>query len=874
VPKRLYLLLCAVICLRAAPGPPTLRLPDTVRPTRYAAELTLLTDATAFSGRIAIDVELREPANIVWLNASELSIHAAAIVIGPVTHQAKVIPGGTDFVGLSLPTAIPAGRAKLVIDYEGKISSKSSSGIFQSRDADNLYLFTQFEAIDARRAFPCFDEPSFKTPWQMTLHVRAADIALANTPQVSESPEPGGMKKVVFAPTKPLPSYLVAFAAGPFELVDAGVAGVNRVPVRIVTPKGKRNQAKYAVEVTGTIVQKLEDYFGIPYPYEKLDCIAIPLTFGFGAMENAGLETYAQGIVLSDPKTDTEERQRRYASIAAHELAHQWFGDLVTTAWWDDIWLNEAFATWMSSKIIAAWHPEWTSRLTDLKSKFDVMQVDSLASTRNIHQGIQSNDDIGNAFDSITYQKGAAVIRMFENWDGEKQFRAGVQSYLKQYAFKNARSADFLDSISGAGKSGLTTAFATFLNQPGVPEISVALKCDGAPAVRLSQKYYRPIGAAASQEETWKVPVCVRYQAGRAIAQECFLLDKPSAEFKLTKAAGCPASLTANDSASGYYTVNYEDKLRENLLARGSTFLNAAERQTFLNDLQLLAAAGDLTEDKTLAAIPVFASAPERQIVEKAEEITAGARSLIAPELRPNYARFVRTAFGTRAAQLGWTPKAGETAETNLLRAKLLPFVAQQGEDAALRAEARRLAEGWLRDRRGVDPNLLDGVLRTASYSGNQPLFDAFLRELKKTSDLADRRSIITALGTFQDPALAREALGLMLDPSLDMRESQSVLLNDEHPAAVLAFVKQNYDALIERSPGGGSFQFGARLPGVGAGLCDEASRKEYEDFFGSRAKNFTGGTRIFDQTLESIRICEAQKSARGASAAAFFAKQ
>jgi len=420
----IFLVFLPVVWCADVPG---LRLDDNVRPVRYTADLKLITDSPEFTGSIDIEVEVRKPTQVIWLNAKDLTIRTASVTgkWRQGAAPARVEQRSGDLLAIQSSAWIPAGHAKVHIEYSGKISPKNSEGIFQGRDGANLYLFTQFESIDARRAFPCFDQPDFKTPWQVTLHVKGGEKAFSNTPQVSETPEADGMKRVVFAETKPLPSYLVAFAVGPFEVVDAGYAGRNHVPVRIITPKGLAYQAKYAAEVTATIVDRLENYFGIPYPFEKVDNMAIPLTYGFGAMENAGLVTYEQTILLADPASDTERRQRSYASTAAHELAHQWFGDLVTLAWWDDTWLNEAFATWTSSKILAEWKPEWQTRVEDLGGKFGAMAQDSLVSTRRIHQPIESVDDIENAFDDITYQKGSAVIRMFESWVGEKQFQNG-----------------------------------------------------------------------------------------------------------------------------------------------------------------------------------------------------------------------------------------------------------------------------------------------------------------------------------------------------------------------------------------------------------------------------------------------------------------
>jgi alanyl aminopeptidase len=857
-----------------AADPPTLRLPEGVRPVKYAAELTLLPDSPTFLAKIDIDVSFASSSSMFYINARELEISAAEIETHGKKMKLAVEKANENFIALRTSSEILAGSAKLHFDYSGKISPKSSEGIFQGRDGDQNYLFTQFEEIDARRAFPCFDEPGFKTPWEIVLHVRSGDKAFANTPQISDTAEPDGMKRVVFAPTKPLPSYLVAFAVGPFDVVDAGNVGLNGAKVRIITPKGKSNEAKYAAEVTSTIVERLQNYFGIPYPYEKIDTIAVPLFFG--AMENAGLITNAQSILLADPTTDSEQRRRLYASIEAHELAHQWFGDLVTLAWWDDTWLNEAFATWTASKILAEWKPEWKSRLGDLAPKFGAMSVDSLVTTRKIRQEILTNDDISNAFDDITYEKGAAVIRMFEVWTGEQQFQSGVTSYLKHYAYKNARMSDFLDAISQSGQPRLSAAFGTFLNQPGVPEISVTLQCDGPPSVRLSQKRYLPIGSKGSAEQTWQVPVCVRYQTGKGIERECFLLDKASADFKLTKASTCPALIAANESASGYYISSYEGDLLDKMVERGQQFLNPAEQLTLLHDVSALAGSGDLEIGRSLDAAVKFANSPERRIVAEAREMVAVVKRQVPPALLDNYARFVLKVFGERARSLGWSAKPGEDQETRLLRPGMVSFVTRY--DPALASEARKLADGWLENRTGVDADMVGSVLTLAAYHGNRALFDALLRELPKTEDKRQRGWIINALGSFREPELVASALDLVIHSGIDTRETAGLLYSGTGAPKTdrmsFEFVKANYDEILKRAPSGGGLDFGSLLPHSAASFCDAASEKEYIGFFAERSKKFTGGPRVYDQMLEGIRLCAAQKAAESADLAAYFARQ
>ncbi|HEV3201564.1 MAG TPA: M1 family metallopeptidase, partial [Bryobacteraceae bacterium] len=390
--------------MSAAPGEaPKLRLGSSVLPRHYAVELTLEPGRDTFSGVADIDVDVRQPQETIWLNVLEISIRDASIG----GKAAKTVAGNAQVIGLSTGKTVPAGRTRLHIAYDGRISKKSSAGIFQLQEDNRWYLYTQFEPTDARRAFPCFDEPGFKTPWDIALRVPKDQMAFANTPQAAESDGGNGMKLVRFATSRPLPSYLVAVAVGPFEVVDLGKVGRKNTPMRVIVPHGKKDEAKYAAESVPQLFKLLEDYFGMPYPYSKLDSIVMPIS-NF-AMENVGLITYGESLLLAKPDKDTINRQRSSAIVTAHEMAHQWFGDLVTTAWWDDIWLNEAFATWMEGKIVAEWKPEWHVDTSEINDRLGAMATDSLVTTRKIRQPIASDDDIANAFDDITYQKGAAV---------------------------------------------------------------------------------------------------------------------------------------------------------------------------------------------------------------------------------------------------------------------------------------------------------------------------------------------------------------------------------------------------------------------------------------------------------------------------------
>jgi alanyl aminopeptidase len=781
-------------------------------------------------------------------------------------------------VGLQFDSPVPPGPAEIKIDYSGTVITKNSTAIFRQQDNGTWYIFSQFEATDARGAFPCFDEPAYKTPWQLTLNIPAADTAISNTTVSSES-SVGGMKHISFHETKPLPSYLVAFGVGPFEYVDAGHAGKNHVPVRIVVPKGHAAEAKYAAEVTADIITHHEQYFGYPYPYDKADQVAVPNTSGWGAMENPGMVTYEQNIILAKPERDTINRQRGYFETAAHELAHQWFGDLVTTAWWNDIWLNEAFATWMEQKLVDEVHPEWKTAIEDVDSKLGAEGEDSLMTARKIRQPIETKDDINNAFDGITYQKGASVIGMFENWLGSKEFQKGVQSYMKQYAWKATTAGDFLDSISTATKKDVTKSFSTFLNQSGVPMVSVALKCDsGAPVLHLEQKRFLPLGSTGSADQVWSIPFCVRYGSGDNSQSECTLVTQPATDWTL-KARSCPAWVQANDRALGYYRVEYQDGMLAALTGGDVVHrLSAPERVDLMGNAESLSEAGKLPAADALALVDTFHADPERQVVQNAVGLAMMPRAYLVPDnLKPNYKKFLLANFQARAHELGWTPKPGESDDIKLLRPSLVRTVATWGGDEELARQGRDLAEQWFKNRDSIDPNMVNSVLGTAAFYGDKALFERFLAEFKNTQDKQIRGRLIGAMGSFRDPAAIEAGMNALVSGEVPFMEGAFLLFNGQNDASTrklpFEFLKAHYDQVVSKMPSGGGFDFGSYLPQVGGSYCDAQSRADLEGFFKPRVDKFVGAPRALSQVLEAIDLCIAQVAAQRPSVEAFLQK-
>jgi len=862
-----------------APAPPPgIRLPRTAKPVRYSATLTIVPAEDTTKGAIDIDLSLSEPTQAIWLNGTELTVDAASLEVGGKKIAARAVPGGDDFIGFALAEQVPAGPARLHVDYRGKISSKDDRGVFMEQEGDGLYVFSQFENTEARRAFPCFDEPPYKVPWQLTLRVKEGDTALSNTPVLSESAPEAGMKTIRFAETKPLPSYLVAFAIGPFDIVDGGRAGKKSTPIRIVTPRGQKAEATYAVASTGPLLAELENFFGIPYPYEKLDVVAIPRLASFGAMENAGLITYFKTGMLAKPEEDTISFKRGYADTITHEMAHQWFGDLVTMAWWDDVWLNEAFATWMEGKILTRWKPEWAFDASRLRGYGFAMGSDSLVSARRIRQRVETKDDIQNAFDGITYQKGSAVIDMFESFVGAEKFRLGVQRYLNRHAFGNATATDFLVEISAEAGRDVAPAFSTFLDQPGVPLVSADLKCDkgSKPKVELTQERYLPIGSKGkATASSWQIPVCVRYPAeekGKKVTLEaCTLLSERAASIELAKADRCPAWVMPNARAAGYYRVAYKADALAELWKSGAKQLSLVERIRLVDDITALVGNGKLGADAGLSRLPELVKDSSPHILRPAVDMLFSMRYAYIPDaLRPNWARFVEKTFGPKAREIGWKPKPGEDEQIRLIRSNLLSVVADKGEDKALLEEANALAQRWLDDPRAVENDVVDGVLAVTAHRGDQKLFDRLYEGAKKAKDQVQRGHLIGGMSQFRDPAIVKKSLSILLRNELDARETAFLFFQDERMTDVtFSFLKENFDAVLKGIPG----EIGGYLPFVAGGFCDEPHRADVEAFFKDRVTKLTGGPHNLAQVLEGISLCTALRDAHQASLAAFLKK-
>ena len=843
------------------PTPPALRLPDSVRPVHATLELKLLPAEPTFSGTVTYEVEVSEPVGQIWLHAQGLDI-TRAVVLAHATGRAqevKPVSAGEGRLGLLLQKTLAPGKARVVITFTGRANRELSQGLYAVDEAGESYLYTFFEPIDARRAFPSFDEPGFKHPWRLRFTVKQEHAALANHAIVSEEPLDGGLKRVTFAESRPMPSYLVAFMVGPFDQVDAGKVGRAQVPLRFIVPRGRGAETAYAASVTPRTITLLEDFFDQTYPYEKLDVAVVPRFWG--TMEHPGLVALGQPLTLIRPGEESLPRRKAYVNIAIHELGHYWFGDVVTCRWWDDIWLNESLTTWLDQKITDRFDPAWNFELEGrMRSASHAFETDSLVTSPPVRKPITTNDDIIGSFDNgTTYSKGAAVLNMLEGWLGAERVRDMLRVHVRKHAWGVVTSEDFLATIEASLGAEPARVFKDFIDQPGLPRVSAELSCPAgaAPRLKLSQERFLPAGSQGSTASTWHVPVCVRTGGGpEKAARTCTVLAAATAELELP-GPGCPSWVLLNAGGTGYYRAGYSREQLSRLTALPSGALSTSERLTLLEDARAAVNRGDLPLSETLKLVPPTAADPERLIVQSGAMLLSNISVDRLPQAeRELYRAWMRELYTPRARALGWLPKAGEGDEVKQLRTMVLSRAALAGEEPALRKEGDRLARAWLADRKAVPEDVVWLALRIAARDGDRALFDTLLAQARATKDPNERTRLLGALGVFRDPALVKEALALVLGTEFDPRDTSNILASALFTPSVRdqswAFYQEHFDTLLGRMR---SDEQGWAIEMLG-GFCDARLLTETEALLRPRVGRIEGGPRALERTLESIRLC------------------
>ncbi|HUS27006.1 MAG TPA: M1 family aminopeptidase [Kofleriaceae bacterium] len=855
------------------PAKPTLRLPKNFVAKSYTASLSINPAQPGFAGAIQITGEVSARSSVIWLHGRNLTIKkATASRDGAAPTELVVKQADQDLLELRSAAPIEPGAYVISIDYAGTFATVETAGAFVQVSGKSRYVITQFEALFARLVFPCIDEPDSKVPWQLTLDVPAKQVAVSNTPIAKESALPDGRRHVEFERTLPLPAYLVAFAVGPFDVVDAGKTK-RGIPIRILALQGRAKDAAYAASVTARIADMAEAWFEIPYPYAKLDMVTIPISVGFSAMENAGMITVTESEMLFDPQKISWANKHAYVSTAAHEIAHQWFGDLVTMVWWDDIWLNEGFASWLENKLTAQFEPAWHEELSDLDTRARALGADSIVTARRVREPIVTEDDIANVFDWITYLKGATVLNMFEAYVGAEKFQRGVREYIKTRAMGNATSTDFIAAISKAGGVDVSAGFSSFLDQGGAPEIEFAVTCGkGKPRVELAQqRYVGPGSPAPEANKPWIVPVCIAFDNAGKRGEACTLMSTETTSLELD-AKACPRWVAGNANGRGMYRTRYTLAQATALRDEAWPQLTWTERRAVFAAVKTGTEGVPRTMKKSvskkppaklplalaLSFVPRMLAGGDRFTIGDATDLAGGFDWDVPEGQRAKYESWIRATFGAGAAKVGLVAKPDDDLDAETVRKKLLGLVAWTGRDPDLTKQATDLAAGW-RDMASATRGL---VLKIGADS-TPDLHAKLMRDIYTEQDRARRGEMYYALAGVRDAKRYEAALELTLDPKLDFRESDTIIVAfSTEPMRQVAerFTRVHADALMQRMPKESATGEGRIFIRVATRSCDESKHDEIEKFLRGTIGKLPGGKRSIDQGMEELDQCIAYR--------------
>ncbi len=724
------------------------RLADNAVPNHYTLALTPDLRSATFTGDETIDLTLKAPGSSITLNEAEITFKS--VMAGGQTAQVSE-DKSKEQATFTFPRPLAAGPASLHIQYAGILNGQLR-GFYLSKTAKRNYAVTQFEPTDARRAFPSFDEPAYKATFDVSLTVDKADTAISNTNIVDDTPAGEAKHTLRFATTPKMSTYLVAFLVGDFVCTKGESDGV---PIRACATPDKLALTPYAVQAAEFVLHYYDTYFGIKYPMPKLDMIAIP-DFEAGAMENFGAITYRETDFLIDEPHASIQQKETVAQVVAHEMAHQWFGDMVTMQWWNNLWLNEGFADWMENKPVAAWHPEWHVPEQVAQELDSTLNLDAQAVTRTIRAEANTPDEINEMFDGITYQKGASVIGMVESYLGEEQFRKGVHNYLQAHLFANATAEDFWGAQTAASGKPIDKIMASFIGQPGEPLLDFSEPSDGKVSVKQSRFFLSPDAQRAHANDaaqTWTVPVCFK---GAAQDASCPLLSEASGALPV------PADplLFANAHAKGYYRSRYTPAVQARLAAGIETALTPSERIDLLGDTWAQVRANDAKAGATLDLAEATRADDSAAVTGNVLGglRTIDARLLATPEEKQQYATWIVRTYKPELQKLGM-PAAGDTPEKAERRAELFSLVGGIGNDGETIAEARKLTLAALENPDAVDPTLARPAAAIAAENGDAALFDRMQKEAETDNNPQRAESALGLLAYFREPSLTDRAI-------------------------------------------------------------------------------------------------------------------
>lgn len=840
------------------------RLGTQVVPKSQAITLRIDADQLHYTGSVEIELDVREATKSFTFHSEGPTIETLTLTQGgqsvPVEFEA------IEHERIEVHTAEPLtpGAAVLKIAFSNTLDTTNNSLYRIEVDGDG-YTFTQFEADDAREAFPCWDEPAFKIPFRMTISVPENHVAVFNTPVLSENTT-DGWTTYVFEELPPIPAYLLALATGQLEWVE--IPGMS-VPGRVITIKGKTHLTGETVAMTPPILAALEKYFGSKYPYAKCDLIAVPGKGG--AMENPGLITYGDGLLLLDPETISPSQRRSLAAVNAHELAHIWFGDYVTLEWWDDTWLNESFASWMGDKITHEVFPEFGMDVTQVRSAQRAMLTDARPSTRAIRRPVEATDNLAMSFDALAYSKGQAVLGMFEQWLGEDVLRRGVLDYLDQHAWGTATAHDFWDALSAASGQDIEKAMSTFLDQGGVPLVTAEVTLDNH--VKLRQKRFSNYGVAPPDEGLWSIPVVLKYFDGIEVKTQTVLLDEAEKTVPLYSLEGDLAWVLPNSGMHGYYRWSVPPDMLARMAEQASETLETRERVGLIGNLSAELDAGTMRGDDYLRTLKHFADDPDPQVVSALLSALGKIRNaFVTDDNEDEFAAYVRETLGPALERFSLARKDGEAETVTRFRSQLIGWLGDEGKDAHVQAYADSLAGLYLTDATAVDPQIAGVCLSLAAHRWDRTMFDECRTRFESAQVPRERSRFLRLLGDFREPELVDEALRYSLEGPLRAMEIFSIpggISGDrKNEDMIYEWLTANYDRVTSRIPP----QYAAFMPFVARG-CSAERLEKAKVFFAEPEHNVPGTDEQLAKLSDRVTDCVGLRNREGSAVGSYLAE-
>jgi aminopeptidase N len=857
------------------------RLPAGVHPEHYGLRLTPDLQAATFSGEETIDVRLDAPSKSITLNAAEIRfaevkgyvLPSAEYSYGALGSQPKplsameadkhpqtaaiTLDAGKEQATFTFAKELPAGKVTLAIRYSGILNDKLR-GFYLSKTKKRNYAVTQFEPTDARRAFPSFDEPALKATFDIGLTVDAGDTVISNTNVVSDKKGPvAGKHTLVFATTPKMSTYLVAFLVGDFKCTAGKSDGV---PIRACSTPDKVELTRFAVESAQYVLHYYDNYFGIKYPMPKLDMVALP-DFEAGAMENFGCITYRETDLLVNSKTGDIPSKKRVAVVVAHETAHQWFGDMVTMQWWDNLWLNEGFATWMETKSVAEWRPEWNFPQDDAQDLDQTLNLDSQKTTRTIRATANTPDEINEMFDGIAYGKAGAVIGMVENYVGKEFFRQGVHSYLAAHLYGNATAEDFWNAQTANSRLPVDKIMSSFVTQPGVPLLSVSEQQAGRIPVAQSRFFVSidvaPAGVDraavdSAQEQQWTVPVCLKTSA----APICRVLTPEDRSIPIPMDVGLPM-VYANAGAKGYYRTAYTPTQYSAIVAKAETALTPPEKIGLLGDRWALVRSGQGSVGDYLNLVLALKADPNAAVLDTAHQQMEKIDSEIAKSGdREALRAVVRLEFGPVYRALG-SPVKGESFDRQQLRGILFEMLGE-ARDPGVMVEAQALTERSFavdnRKDKTLDPTLSDAAVLVSTTNGDSALYDKVLAVSRNSTDPEEQEEALRTLARFRNPELVKRTLDYTVSGEVRNQDSWGVLVallrDRETRDQTWDYIRTNWDTVKAQL----TVSSGEEVVRATGYFCSVERRDEVAEFFA--AHKVEASARTLATAMDSINAC------------------